>query len=61
MLWFAGLFTFDIAVIFLFTLARFVPAWGNLNWQGKLLEDAWPLVLAAGYVALFVPEVEEGL
>jgi uncharacterized protein len=44
---FTVLFTFDIAVIFLFKLVRFISDWGHMNWQGKLLELGWPLLLVA--------------
>jgi uncharacterized protein len=41
------LFIFDMALIFLPKEARIIPAWGGFNWQGKLLEMAWPLLLVA--------------
>ena len=44
---FAAFFTLDIALIFLFKFVRFIPDWGHLNWQGKLLELGWPLLLVA--------------
>lgn len=44
---FAVLFVLDIALVFSFKLVSFIPSWGDLNWQGKVLEIAWPLLLAA--------------
>jgi len=41
------LFILDMALIFLPKEARFIPAWGGFNWQGKLLQMAWPLLLVA--------------
>lgn len=43
----------DIAFVWLFKLVRFVPNWGNWNWQGKLLEAAWPVLLALALPAAF--------
>lgn len=37
----------DIVLLYSFKMVRFVPQWGGLNWQGKLLEVSWPLVLLA--------------
>jgi uncharacterized protein len=42
---FAALLTLDIALVYSFKAAPLVPHWGGLNWQGKLLELSWPLVL----------------
>lgn len=46
MLLFVALFIFDMGLVFSFKLGVFVPAWGGFNWQGKLLETAWPVLLA---------------
>ena len=46
LLWGAFL-TLDIALVWLFQVVSVIPAWGHLNWQGKLLELTWPLLLAA--------------
>lgn len=46
MLLFAGCFVLDAAVVYSFKLGTFIPAWGGWNWQGKLLEAAWPVLLA---------------
>src|SRR5579859_3493450 len=43
---FAALFVLDMACIWSFKLAEFIPAWGKYNWQGKVLETAWPVLLA---------------
>lgn len=43
---FALLFTLDIACIWSFKWVEFIPAWGKYNWQGKVLEAAWPVLLA---------------
>ncbi len=43
---FALLFTFDMACIWLFKWVDVIPAWGKYNWQGKVLETAWPVLLA---------------
>ena len=43
---FALLFTLDMACIWSFKLVEFIPAWGKYNWQGKVLEAAWPVLLA---------------
>ncbi|MGH8396652.1 MAG: hypothetical protein ACRETA_00195 [Gammaproteobacteria bacterium] len=50
LLLFAVFLTLDIALIFLFKIVKVVPDWGGWNWQGKLLEVVWPLLLLA-----FVP------
>lgn len=44
---FAVFLTLDIAFVFLFKVVLVIPAWGGFNWQGKALEIAWPLLLAA--------------
>ena len=44
---FAALFVLDIACIWSGKIVHFIPNWGHLNWQGKALEIAWPLLLAA--------------
>lgn len=41
------LFLMDMALIFLPKEARLIPAWGGFNWQGKVLQAAWPLLLVA--------------
>lgn len=46
LLWFGALFVIDMGLVFSFKLGMFVPAWGGFNWQGKLLETAWPVLLA---------------
>jgi membrane protease YdiL (CAAX protease family) len=43
---FAALFVLDEACIWLFKAVQLIPAWGGYNWQGKVLEIAWPLLLA---------------
>ena len=43
---FAFFFVLDMALIFSFRVAHFIPAWGHYNWQGKVLEAAWPVLLA---------------
>ncbi|MDE2234980.1 MAG: CPBP family intramembrane metalloprotease [Gammaproteobacteria bacterium] len=47
---FAVFLTLDIGLIFLFKVITVIPGWGGWNWQGKLLELSWPLLLLA-----FVP------
>jgi membrane protease YdiL (CAAX protease family) len=47
LLLFAAFLTLDVALLSLYALIRFVPAWGGWNWQGKLLEACWPLALVA--------------
>lgn len=47
---FAVFLTLDIGLIFLFKVITVMPGWGGWNWQGKLLELSWPLLLIA-----FVP------
>ncbi len=49
LLWFAIFLTLDIALLYLFKVVNVIP-WGGWNWQGKLLELSWPLLLVA-----FVP------
>ncbi len=61
---FAVLMAMDIAFIFSPGLVKFIPSWGGWNWQGKLLEAAWPLLLClcaptffpARRVGLLLPE-----
>lgn len=50
LLLFAVFLTMDIGLIFLFKVITVIPDWGGWNWQGKLLELSWPLLLVA-----FVP------
>lgn len=52
---FAVLLMLDIALIFLFEVVTLVPHWGGWNWQGKLLQSAWPLLLVA-VVPMFTAE-----
>ncbi len=49
---FAALLTLDIALVYSLKVVVFVPQWGGWNWQGKLLELSWPLVLTA-FVPMF--------
>ncbi|HEU5397696.1 MAG TPA: CPBP family intramembrane glutamic endopeptidase [Gammaproteobacteria bacterium] len=60
---FAFFFVLDMALIFSFRVVHFIPAWGHYNWQGKVLEAAWPVLLAlfvkgysAGRIGLTLPE-----
>ncbi|HSN17329.1 MAG TPA: CPBP family intramembrane glutamic endopeptidase [Gammaproteobacteria bacterium] len=57
---FVVLFTLDMALVFSFKLYEFIPAWGHWNWQGKLLEAAWPVALALLVPVAFPPK-EMGL
>lgn len=43
---FAALFVLDMACIWLFKWVEFIPGWGHYNWQGKVLEAGWPVLLA---------------
>ena len=43
---FVLLFVLDMACIWLFKWVQFIPNWGHYNWQGKVLETAWPVLLA---------------
>lgn len=43
---FAALFILDEACIWSSKLMEVVPAWGHYNWQGKVLEAGWPVLLA---------------
>ena len=52
---FGALFVLDMALVFSSKLVKFIPSWGHLNWQGKALEIAWPLLLVA-LVPLFSAE-----
>lgn len=52
---FAVLLMLDIALVFLFKVVSFIPDWGGWNWQGKLLQSAWPLLLVA-VVPMFTAE-----
>ena len=47
LLLFAALLTLDVAVLELSRVLHLVPGWGGWNWQGKLLESTWPLILVA--------------
>ena len=47
LLLFAALLTLDVAVLELSRVLHLVPGWGGWNWQGKLLESSWPLILVA--------------
>ncbi|MGE5624045.1 MAG: lysostaphin resistance A-like protein [Bacillota bacterium] len=51
---FVAFFVLDMACIWLFKLAVFIPSWGHYNWQGKVLETAWPVLLAFSVTA-FAP------
>ena len=42
---FAGFILLDNACIWLMKLAVFIPAWGQWNWQGKVLEAAIPVLV----------------
>src|SRR5579862_9803274 len=60
---FALFFLLDMALIWSFRVVHFIPAWGHYNWQGKVLETAWPVLLALfvkGYsparIGLTLPE-----
>ena len=56
----AVLFTLDMALIYSFKLFILIPDWGKWNWQGKVLEASWPLLLAWLVPAAFPPQ-EMGL
>jgi membrane protease YdiL (CAAX protease family) len=45
LLLFAAFLTLDIALVMSFKLDLLVPAWGGWNWQGKILETVWPVLL----------------
>ena len=53
---FAALFAMDMGLVMSFKLIPLIPAWGHWNWQGKLLEAAWPLLLAWKAPAAFPPK-----
>lgn len=53
LLWFVGLMLLDFASIWLMKLVKVVPAWGGWNWQGKVLEAGWPVLLAFALPAVF--------
>ena len=50
---FAVFFLLDMACIWLFKLVKVVPDWGGWNWQGKVLEAGWPVLLALALPAAF--------
>ncbi len=52
LLLFVAFLTFDFLLLFLFRVVRVIPFWGGENWQGKLLELAW-LVLLVAFVPRF--------
>ncbi|HEV2332325.1 MAG TPA: CPBP family intramembrane glutamic endopeptidase [Gammaproteobacteria bacterium] len=63
LLLFACFFVLDMALVFSFRVVHFIPAWGHYNWQGKVLEAAWPVLLAlfakgypAGRIGFTFPE-----
>ena len=47
---FALLFVFDMGLVLMPKSAQLIPTWGGWNWQGKVLQMAWPVLLV-----LFVP------
>lgn len=50
---FVALFVLDMACIWSFKLVQVIPAWGGWNWQGKVLEAGWPVLLALALPAVF--------
>ncbi|HET7921417.1 MAG TPA: hypothetical protein VFM15_01530 [Gammaproteobacteria bacterium] len=44
---FVALFVLELLLTWSFKLVLFIPSWGGWNWQGKILEIAWPLLLVA--------------
>lgn len=52
-LWFVALMLLDSASIWLMNVVKVVPDWGGWNWQGKVLEAGWPVVLAFTLPAVF--------
>ena len=57
---FAVLFALDMALIMSFKLFHLIPDWGHWNWQGKVLEAAWPILLVLLVPVAFPPK-EVGL
>lgn len=53
---FVVLFAMDVALIWSLKLYMFIPAWGGYNWQGKVLEAAWPILLALLVPVAFPPK-----
>ena len=51
-LWFVALVVLDIASVWLFKWVNFI-SWDKWNWQGKLFEVAWPVLLAFAFPAIF--------
>lgn len=47
---FALLFVFDMGLVLMPKVVQLIPPWGGWNWQGKVLQIAWPVLLV-----LFVP------
>ena len=47
---FAALFVLDMGLILMPKTVNVIPSWGGWNWQGKVLQMAWPVLLV-----LFVP------
>ncbi len=47
---FAALFVLDMGLVLMPRVVDVIPSWGGWNWQGKVLQMAWPVLLV-----LFVP------
>jgi len=47
---FASLFVLDMGLVMMPRVVNVIPSWGGWNWQGKVLQIAWPVLLV-----LFVP------
>ena len=47
---FAALFVLDMGLVLMPRVVNVIPSWGGWNWQGKVLQMAWPVLLV-----LFVP------
>ena len=50
---FAAFILLDNACIWLMKVVEFIPAWGRWNWQGKVLEAGFPVLLALALPAAF--------
>jgi len=50
---FAAFVLLDNACIWLMKVVEFIPDWGHWNWQGKVLEVAFPVLLALALPAAF--------
>lgn len=50
---FAAFVLLDNACIWLMKVVEFIPAWGHWNWQGKVLEAGFPVLLALAVPAAF--------